>query len=320
MRSPHDSLDPPSVTRRRFLVGGVGALGAMLMPTIAAGRAGPVPRHLFDISLAQWSLHRTIFAGELDHLDFAHAARDHFGIGAVEYVSQFFDDKAKDERYIREMRRRAEDAGVRSLLIMVDRAGDLGHPWGWRRRRAIDRHREWLDAARHLGCHSIRVNAVSAGSWDEQLALAADGIRRLAEHASTLELNVIVENHGGLSSNGHWLSSLIRRVDHPRCGTLPDFGNFRLGDGRVYNRYMGVRQLMRYARGVSAKSHDFNEQGDEIHTDYRRMLRIVLDSGYRGAIGIEYEGKRLSEWEGVRRTKRILEAVRRELLEVNEYD
>jgi protein involved in polysaccharide export with SLBB domain/sugar phosphate isomerase/epimerase len=321
MRTTMDDDDHSGLSRRRFLRAGAASLAALLLPAPAGARAAaPGRTRPFDISLAEWSLHRTIQAGDLDHLDFPRVARNRFGIDAVEYVSQLFADKATDRAYLREMKRRAADVGVRSLVIMVDREGDLGHAWKWKRRRAVDRHRHWLDAARSLGCHSIRVNAVSSGSFAEQLSRAAEGIRRLTDHAAALDLNVIVENHGGLSSDGYWLSALVRRVDHSRCGTLPDFGNFRLEGGRLYDRYLGVRQLMRYAKGVSAKSHDFDEAGNEIHTDYRRMLQIVIESGYRGYVGIEYEGRHLPEFEGVHRTQRLLERVRGELAERPGYD
>ena len=102
-------------------------------------------------------------------------------------------------------------------------------------------------------------------------------------------------------------------VDHPRCGTLPDFGNFRITREEEYDRYQGVKELMTYAKGVSAKSHDFDEQGNETRTDYARMMKIVLDAGYRGYVGIEYEGNRLSEPEGIKATKVLLERVREDL-------
>lgn len=303
------SIGPPSPSRRRFLVTGSCLLAGLLpLPRPARGQAVAEPP--FRISLAEWSLHRTIFDGDLDHLDFARCARERFGIEAVEYVTQCFPDKADDYTYLREMKRRADDAGVRSLLIMVDKEGKLGSRSKRGRRRAVDRHRRWLAAARFLGCHAIRVNAESSGSFEDQLGRAAEGLRQLSEIADDFDLDVLVENHGGLSSNGIWLSRLIRRVRHPRCGTLPDFGNFRLPDGNWYDRYQGVRQLMPYARAVSAKSHDFDEQGNETGTDYRRMIGIVVSSGYRGYVGIEYEGRRLSEVEGTHRTKLLLERVR----------
>jgi sugar phosphate isomerase/epimerase len=154
------------------------------------------------------------------------------------------------------------------------------------------------------------VNAQSAGTPEEQRDRAADGLRRLTEFAAPRGINVIVENHGGLSSNGAWLASVIRRVNHPRCGTLPDFGNFRVADDEWYDRYVGVAELMPFAKAVSAKSHEFDAQGNEVRTDYERMMRIVLDAGYRGYVGIEYEGDGLSEPDGIRATKRLLERVR----------
>lgn len=268
---------------------------------------------LYKISLAEWSLHRTIFDGELDHLEFARTAREDFGIDGVEYVNQFFDDKARDRSYLQEMKTRAEDAGVRSLLIMIDGEGQLGHPDDSQRTQAVENHYKWVEAADFLGCHSIRVNARSRGSYEEQQRLAADGLRRLGEFADDYDINVLVENHGGLSSNGEWLAGVMERADHPRVGTLPDFGNFRIREGEQYNRYRGVREMMPYAKAMSAKSHEFDEEGNEVNTDYYRMMRIVLDAGYRGYVGIEYEGDQLSERAGIRATKRLLERVRRDL-------
>lgn len=268
---------------------------------------------LFRISLAQWSLHRTLFAGKLDNLDFARVTREEYGIEAVEYVNSFFKDKAEDEAYIFQMKKRAADQGVRSLLIMVDGEGRLGDPDEAARTKAIENHFKWVHAARSLGCHSIRVNAASEGEYDEQIKLAADGLRRLTEYGADHELNVIVENHGGLSSNGAWLAATIKMVDHPRCGTLPDFGNFHLGDGKWYDRYQGVKEMMPYAKAVSAKTNDFDEEGNEKHTDYMKMMRIVLEAGYDGYVGIEYEGGNASEAEGIIRTKALLQRVHHKL-------
>jgi sugar phosphate isomerase/epimerase len=268
---------------------------------------------LFRISLAEWSLHRALFEGSLDHLDFARTARKTFSIEAVEYVNQFFKDKAKDQKYLAEMKKRASDLGVRSVLIMIDDEGALGDLDEARRKQAVENHYKWVEAARFLGCHSIRVNAQSQGSFEDQLERAADGLRRLTEFGAEHQINVIVENHGGMSSNGVWLASVIKKVNHTRCGTLPDFGNFNLGNGQQYDRYKGVQELMPFAKGVSAKSNDFDEQGNEIRIDYRRMMKIVLDAGYRGHVGIEYSGDRLSEPEGIRATKRLLERLRAEL-------
>ncbi|TDI38862.1 MAG: sugar phosphate isomerase/epimerase [Acidobacteria bacterium] len=288
--------------RREFL---------FLAPALALTRAQAL---LFQISLAEWSFHRALQEGQMEHLDFARVANRDFGIDAIEYVNVFFMDKARDRTYLNEMKSRADGEGVRSLLIMCDREGDLGNPDDAGRSRAIENHRKWVEAAAALGCHSIRVNARSdaALGFDEQQKLAADGLRRLCELADPHGINVIVENHGGISSNGAWLAGVMKRVDHPRVGTLPDFGNFLIeSDPREeYDRYKGVEELMPYAKAVSAKSHDFDASGNEIRTDYERMLRIVLNAGYHGYIGIEYEGDEASERDGVRLTKALLERVR----------
>ena len=288
--------------------------GAGLGSTLALGGiAGAAPRaeDLFKISLAEWSLHRSLFGKKLDHLDFAKVAKNDFGIDAVEYVNQFFMDKATDQAYLAEMKKRCDDLGVRSLLIMCDGEGNLGDGDENARKKAVENHHKWADAARFLGCHSIRVNAASEGSHDVQVARAADGLRRLSEYGATLGLNVIVENHGGLSSNGQWLAAVMKRVGLPNCGTLPDFGNFEVAPGVWYDRYKGVDELMPFAKAVSAKSHDFDAAGNETHTDYAKMMDLVCNRhGYRGYVGIEYEGGKLSETDGIRATLRLLERIR----------
>jgi L-ribulose-5-phosphate 3-epimerase len=293
------------MTRRELLQA---AAAAFLLPAATRAFQSRTSTPLFRISLAQWSLHRTLQAGKLDHLAFARAARQDFGIEAIEYVNSFFKDRATDEPYLTEMNRRAADHGVYQHLIMCDGEGRLGDPDAAARAAAVENHRKWLHAAKTLGCVSIRVNAASDGSFDEQQKLAADGLRQLCELADPLGLDVIVENHGGLSSHGEWLAGVMRLVDHPRAGTLPDFGNFY-----DYDRYQGVADLMPFAKAVSAKSHDFDDEGNETKSDYRRMMKIVLDAGYRSWVGIEYEGTRLPEAEGIAATKRLLERVREEL-------
>lgn len=299
------------MNRRGFLARSVGAFAALGLPLSHDRRPPP----LYRVSLAQWSLHRTIRAGDLDPLDFPRYARERFGLDAVEYVNQFFADRARDHLYVDELRRRAAGSGVRSLLIMIDGEGRLGDPEEAERERAIARHRPWVDAALRLGCHSIRVNAATGDVTDreEAAALAADGLARLTDYAADRGLNVLVENHGGLSSDGAWLAGVMRRVDHPRCGTLPDFGNFTLPDGGRYDPYLGVRELMPFARAVSAKSYDFDADGRETTIDYPRMMRIVVEAGYDGYVGIEYEGDRLSEAEGIVATRDLLRTVRTEI-------
>ena len=272
---------------------------------------------LYSISLAEWSFHRALRAGNMEHLDFAAVAQKDYGLDAIEYVNTFFFDKARDSGYLNDMKARADSEGVQSLLIMCDNEGDLGDDDEAARDTAVRNHHKWVEAAKTLGCHSIRVNARSNPGLDfeEQQKLAADGLRRLCELADPYGIDVIVENHGGLSSNGAWLQAVMERVDHPRVGTLPDFGNFKIRSDpeQWYDRYQGVRELMPHAKAVSAKSHDFDTSGNETGTDYDRMLRIVLDAGYRGYVGIEYEGDRLSEQDGVRATRNLLVRVREDL-------
>jgi sugar phosphate isomerase/epimerase len=269
----------------------------------------PLPSAVpFKISLAQWSFHKALFAKQMDHLDLARVARRDYGIEAIEYVNVFFKEKATDAAYLAEMNTRARSEGVYQHLIMVDGEGALGDPDSTKRTLAVDNHRKWLDAAKTLGCATIRVNAQSTGTPEEQERLAADGLRRLVEIASPLNLNVIVENHGGLSSHGDWLVRVMKRVDHPRCGTLPDFGNFY-----DYDRYQAVDEMMPFAKAVSAKSHDFDAAGNETKTDYKRMLQIVLRAKFQSWVGIEYEGATLSEAEGVRATLKLLQRMQAEL-------
>jgi sugar phosphate isomerase/epimerase len=305
----------PSASRRSFLAAAGAAVAAATLPRWVAAADTVVP---FKISLAEGSLHKALFDGKLDHLDFPKVAREEFGIEAVEYVTAFFKDKAMDASYLADLNKRCGDHGVRSLLIMVDGEGELGAPDAAARTQAIENHKKWLEAAKTLGCHSIRVNAASSGSYAEQLALAADGLGRLGELGDQYGLNVIVENHGGLSSNGAWLAGVMRRVARPNVGTLPDFGNFCIsGRGTPeavwYDRYQGMEDLMPFAKAVSAKSYEFNADGIEVQTDFPRVLKTVLNHGYSGYVGIEWEGENPDEYEGVRLTKKLLEKIRDEI-------
>jgi sugar phosphate isomerase/epimerase len=304
-----------NITRRAFVRSTLLAASTASLVGCATSGGSSAKKPLFGISLAEWSLHRTIRnEKKLTNLDFPVVARRDFGIDAIEYVNQFFMDKAKDTAYLRDLKERCEDQGVRSLLIMCDREGNLGDADSAKRTRAVENHYKWAEAAKLLGGHSIRVNAATGnvGDYNEQMDRAADGLRRLSEFCGTLGLNCIVENHGGLSSNGAWLAGVMRKVNLPNCGTLPDFGNFDLGGGEAYDRYKGVTEMMPFAKAVSAKAHDFDEQGNCVETDYRRMIRIVLDAGYHGYLGIEYEGSKLSEYDGILATKRLLERVKEE--------
>jgi sugar phosphate isomerase/epimerase len=296
-----------TMTNRREFVG-MAALAA-LAPAFAAQAKQP----WFRISLAEWSFNRSLFANKMTNLEFPVIARKSFGIEVVEYVNQFWMDKAEDKAYLAELKMRCDDNGVKSGLIMCDREGALGDPDPAARTKTVENHYKWVTAAAYLGCHSIRVNAQSTGTFGAQLDFATDGLRRLAQFGAQHNINVIVENHGGLSSNGKWLASVIEQVGLPNCGTLPDFGNFNVAQGKPYDRYLGTTELMPFAKGVSAKSYAFDAKGEETTIDYLRIMRIVRDAGYRGYVGIEFEGRDIEETQGIRATLKLLERVRDQL-------
>lgn len=293
-------------------LGAAGSYGAMPPAFAAPSRDALKDTKPFKISLSQSSLHKELAASRLDPLDFARTANG-LGIDAIEYGSQFYKGRAADMPYLGELKRRAAGEGVCSLLILVEGEGDFGAPEPKARQRAVEAHKKWVEAAAFLGCHAIRVDMASQGAEDDQVSWVSEGLRRLCEFSEPFGIDVLVENHAGLSARGSWLVEVIHAVKHPRCGSLPDFGNFDLGGGKQYDRYTGVRELMPFARSVSAKSYDFDERGEESSINYPLMLKIVTDAGYHGYVGIDYEGQRLSEAAGIQRTKSLLERVQAQL-------
>jgi sugar phosphate isomerase/epimerase len=306
-----------STSRREFLgsaaaIGALAALGTRVRAQGETKTAAPkVPP--FTISLAEWSYHEALHKGELDHRDFTKVAKETHKIDAAEFVNTFFKDKARDDAYVKDLRKRADDLGVAILLIMCDGEGDLGSAEKSKRAEAVENHRKWLDAAHVLGCHSIRVNVYGTGTPEDHMAQAAEGLRALALIADPMNLNVIVENHGGITSDGSRMAGVMKKAAHPRVGTLPDFGNFKMDGGKEYDRYKGVAEMMPWAKGVSAKCYDFDAKGEETTIDFHKMMKIVVDAGYHGHLGIEYEGTRMSEHDGVEAMKKLLERVRGEL-------
>ncbi|MBD1433585.1 sugar phosphate isomerase/epimerase [Sphingobacterium sp. DN00404] len=287
-------------SRRTFLKNlGLATAGVVIAPSLDVFAA---KKAWFDISLAQWSLHKTLFAGDLKNIDFPEFAAKKCGIYGVEYVNQFFKDKAKDMAYLKDLNNRAKDNGVKNVLIMIDGEGNLGDEDNAKRLKAVDNHYKWIDAAAFLGCKSIRVNAAGKGTPEEVAQRVVDSLGTLADYGKKAKINVIVENHGGISSHGDWLAGVLKAVGKKNCGSLPDFGNFY-----EYDRYQGVQDLMPYAKGVSAKSHDFDANGNETAIDYHRMMQIVKEAGFKGYVGIEYEGSKLAELDGILATKKLLE-------------
>lgn len=322
---PHDthkspanesSVDtPPSrLSRRKILqlTGGISTMIGSGVLTAQSALAGHHAPSFFKISLAQWSLHRAFKNGVANPKNFAKLTKTLFDIRGIEYVNQFYMDSYSDT-LTRELKKQADGEGVESLLIMVDREGDLGAGDKHERKKTVENHHRWAHMAKALGCHSIRVNARSVGSYNEQMKSAADGLRQLGEYCDSLGINVLVENHGGLSSNGEWLAGVMKLADHSRVGTLPDFGNFVINreTGESYDRYKGVTELMPWAKAVSAKSFEFDNKGDATQTDFYRMMNIVKASNYKGWVGIEYEGNTESEIEGIMKTKALLEKIQK---------
>jgi len=258
----------------------------------------------FKISLAEWSLHRALWGKKTTNLDFPGITKTEYGLDAVEYVSTFFMGKGEDTEYLTQLKDSCEKYGVKSLLIMVDGEGNLADTSLAARTKAVENHHKWVKAAKFLGCHSIRVNAAGRGTMGQTQAAAIDGLSRLCDYAAEYGINVIVENHGGNSSIGKWLAEIMKEVNKPNCGVLPDLGNFQ-----EYDRYRGVTELMPYAKGVSGKTYDFDENGMETRIDYEKMMKIISDSGYKGYVDVEYEGNKLSEDEGIKASIKLLNKV-----------
>jgi sugar phosphate isomerase/epimerase len=302
-----------NANRRTFLKTASALTVAAVLPTWAEATT---VKPFFEISLAEWSLHKALFAKKMTNLDFPGIARKEFGISIVEYVNQFFKDKALDKAYLEELLIRCRDNGVSNHLIMIDGEGPLADTDATRRNQAVENHKKWIECAKTLGCKTIRVNAQGNGSPEEVAKAAVEGISKLGEVGKASGINVIVENHGGITSNGAWLAGVIKQVGMKNVGTLPDFGNFcikrvpgQFACEESYDRYKGVQELVPYAKGLSAKTYDFDEQGNCVETDYVKIMKIVKDAKFKGIIGIEYEGDKVDEYTGIRKTKELLEKV-----------
>ncbi|GAB3985451.1 sugar phosphate isomerase/epimerase [Spirosoma daeguense] len=337
-------------SRRQFLnqlgltAAGMG-LSSMLPTDLLAN--GSAPKFTFDISLAEFSYFPDIMSGKMTNLDFPAKAKKDFGINVLEYVSMFFNNKHTDQAYLKDLKQRCDDLGMKNNLIMVDGANiaDLDAD---KRQKAVESHYAWVDAAKFLGCSSIRVNlgdsskaltGVPDDPAEEAAKTAADGYHKLLEYAAKSNMNVIVENHFGNSTDIDWLVGVLKQVNMSNAGLLPDFGNFCRQRSKPetndikgimatkciqeYDRYEGVKKMMPYAKGISAKTHKFDAQGNETETDFLRIFKIIKDAGFKGYVGIEYEGGLMNMYnptggylnatDGIRATKTLLERVRTKL-------
>jgi len=308
-------------TRRNFLRKSLLGAGALVM-TPSLDFKSMIDSGL-KISLAEWSLHRAIEAGKVDHLDFPLIAKNDYNISAVEYVNGLFGGKKMDFKaaavnkpYLNELLKRSKDAGVFNHLLMVDDEGLLAQADDKLRLVAVEDHKKWIEAAKFLGCLTVRVNLFGDGTPEAKKTAAVDSLGRLGDFAKTMQINIVTENHGHESSNGAWMADIMKQVNRTNVGTLPDFGNFCLsqdwgstqeGCDKAYDRYLGVKEMLPYAKGVSAKTYDFDSSGEQPKIDYKKMIDIVKASGFKGYIGIEFEGNNQPEEEGIRKTKLLLE-------------
>lgn len=323
-------------SRRTFLQQlGLTAAGTTLATTMPWDTTASA-KATYEISLAQFSLASEFFAGKHDILAFPERARKEFDISIVEYVSMFFGGKETDAAFLKELKKRSDDAGVKNNLIMVD-GENLADLDTAKRNHAVESHHKWVDAAKVLGCNSIRVNLGSmtdTGTPEEIAKAGIEGYSKLLEYGEKNQLDIIVENHVGVSCNGKWLADVMKKVNHKRAGVLPDFGNFCIKRTvpatqdiagwmatkclEEYDKYQGMAELMPYAKGVSAKSHKFDANGNEKDIDFARIFDIIRKSGFKGIVGIEYEGGLmqaygqpgyLSNGEGIKATKKLVEKV-----------
>ena len=275
-------------------------------------------KNTIQLSLAQWSLNKSIHAGALDPYDFAKVASG-LGFSGIEYVTQLYADiynakhKGKAiQNFVDKSLTESHKYGLENVLIMIDEEGHLSDENETERQLAIDNHKLWIDAAAKLGCKAVRVNLYGSSNPQRWKEVSVNSLMSLSTYASKSNINILVENHGGLSSNAGLLMEVIHEVNLNNCGTLPDFGNFCIAKQadtcvETYDKYKGVYEMMSKALAVSAKSYDFDRDGKETKIDYERMLRIVTEAGYAGYIGIEYEGDRMAAEDGILHTKRLIE-------------
>lgn len=304
---------------------GLTGVGLGILPLMSRCQSEEKPL-FFKLSLAQWSINRMIKSGKVPAYAFARLAAE-WGFTGLEYVSQLYTDVTRAENkdaameaFIAKSKAEAEKYGIQNVLIMIDNEGYLSTGDPEQTEQAIANHMRWIKAAAALGCHAVRVNLSGSSDQEEWIANSVSGLSALAQQAAAYNINVIVENHGGFSSNADLLMQVINQINLPNCGTLPDFGNFCLESNwgginsdcpKIYPIYQGVTEMMPKAFAVSAKSYAFDTKGDETRIDYSQMMQLVKAAGYSGFVGVEYEGDELSETEGILATKKLLEKVGR---------
>jgi sugar phosphate isomerase/epimerase len=287
-------------TRRTFIRNAsFGGFALTLKPSLFAARRDDPNR--FQIGIQEYTFHRWLNSGKLKHLDYPALAKERLGITHIEYWNRPFGGKHTDKSYMGELVKRTTGEGMKNVLILVDARNQLDSPNADQRTRAIDEHKAWIDCAAQLGCDAIRVNCRSGGNPDENLKNAAEGLGPLCDYARDTKVKVVIEPHGGHSQNPDWLLAAMKEINRPNAGILPDFNNF----GR-YDRYEGVTKSLPFAPAVCAKALKFDAEGNETHTDYFKMLKIVYDSDFSGVITIEFEGHGVDPVEGALKTKELI--------------
>ena len=324
-------------SRRKFLKNTFSVFSTTLLaPNLFAKK---IDKSKMDIGLQMYSFAPLIMQGKFDLLGFPDLVKNTYGINGAEYWSIPFMGRENDKDFLNDLKRRSDDIGVDNLIILVDdidiktmQSGpSLASSNKNDRDTAIDYHKKWVDVAKNIGCHSIRINLRSEEENDQKiLENSSESISKLIEFSKQDNISIVIENHGGITGDADWLVSLMKNVDSKHLGTLPDFGtyNFCIKRGNLnfqslsencedqYDKYLGVKKLMPYAKGVSAKSHEFDKDGEELSTNYSRMIKIISESNYKGYITIEYEGAMkgmfggegtyLNPHEGILATKKLI--------------
>lgn len=256
----------------------------------------------FQIGIQEYTFHRWLGSGKLKHLDYPALAKEKLGISHIEYWSKPFANKHTDKKYVRELANRTAGEGMKNVLILVDISNELDSKDAKQRSRSVEEHKAWVDCASQLGCAAIRVNCRSGGNREENLLNAVEGMRSICDYAQSSKVKVVIEPHGGYSSDPDWLLAVMKKLNHASAGILPDFNNF----GR-FDRYDGVRRTLPYAPAVCAKALNFDNKGIETHTDFFRMMKIIYKSEFSGVISIEFEGHDLNPIAGSLKTKALLQ-------------
>ena len=273
-------------------------------------------------SLAQWSYNRELFDGKMNTFDFIKEAKS-LGFDGVEYVNQFFKEKVDDFEYLDSLKQISSASGITNVMIMIDREGDLGDSDEGKRKDAVDNHKKWVDAAAYIDCNFIRVNAHGDGTAEEMKNACSESIIRLADYAANKDIHILIENHGGFSSDASWLLALLDQINHKNVSLLADFDNWCIEreDGKLwgspcikeYDRQKGMRELLPHSKGISIKSFDFDKDGYESKMDYPALFKIMKQSKYNDFFAIEYEGHNLDSRTGVQKTKALADKMIDEL-------